>query len=124
MSLTIVRSSFSVGMMTEIGIAMTRQPVNGLFGLSRLFSLSRVLNLIETNQINQINKTNQIRPDRRVLLGAFFWFVKHEIHDDHHGGPKQYLLVPKEDFPIVKEDGCEHERAADDAVADGRVFDN
>ena len=49
----IVRSSFSVGIMTEIGIAM-------------------------------------------AALGAFFGLVEHEIHDDHHGGPKQHLLVPKE----------------------------
>src|SRR5262245_63287097 len=73
-------------------------------------------------------KTTQTRSTRgrgtRFLFPAFFRFVTHERHDDDHGGPKQYLLMPEKHFPIVEEDGCEHDGAADEAVAEGRVFDD
>ena len=34
------------------------------------------------------------------------------------------MLVPEEDFPVLVEDGCEDEGSADEAVAEGQVFDN
>ena len=42
-----------------------------------------------------------------ILLGRFFGFVEHEVHDHHHGAPKHDLLMPEKDFSIVKEDGSE-----------------
>src|SRR5437868_11213554 len=59
-----------------------------------------------------------------ILLRRLLRFVEHEVHDDHHGTPEHDLLMPKEDFPIVEEDGSEYEGGSDDAVAEGRIFDD
>ena len=69
-------------------------------------------------------ETDQIIRETGFLSVTFFRFVEHEIHDDNHGGPKQHLLVPEEDFSIMEEDGCKQEGAAHQAVAKGQIFDD
>src|ERR1043165_3033005 len=59
-----------------------------------------------------------------ILLRRFLRFVEHKVHDNYHGSPKHNLLVPEEDFPIVEEDGSEYKGAGNDAVAEGRIFDD
>jgi hypothetical protein len=59
-----------------------------------------------------------------ILLRRFLRFVEHKVHHDNHGAPEHDLLMPEENFPVVKEDGAEQERTADEGVTQGRVFDD
>jgi hypothetical protein len=112
---------------------LAREPFDGPHvwdkpGLSGyLVCLVHLVSLMQSNKSDRPNRPEE--QDRladffSILLGGFLRFVEHKVHNDNHSGPKQYLLVPEEDFPIVIEDTCEQEGAADEAVAEGQVFNN
>src|SRR5512145_2527571 len=58
-------------------------------------------------------------PSLRGLLR----FVEHEIHDDQNRRPKDDLLVPEQDFAIMKESQRQPNRNRHDSVSEGRHLD-
>ena len=58
----------------------------------------------------------------RGHLGGRFGVLEHEIHHDGDGGPEDHLLMPEQDFAVVKKGQTDGNRSGHQGIADGRIF--